>query len=80
MPKLRWRRGSAWVSLPKVAARTRSLTTPAVTAPVARPDAPLCACGCGRRILPVAEQYGSPYYSRGCCEKHLRIGNGRRGA
>jgi hypothetical protein len=62
--------GAQWFSLPK----PRMAPRPGTAAPVSLPDAPLCACGCGRRILPLAQQHESRYFSRACREKHLRIG------
>ena len=58
-----------WFSLPK----TREVPRPEMPRAVALPGAPMCACGCGRRILPLAQQHGSTYFSRVCREKHLRI-------
>jgi hypothetical protein len=77
MTKPRAYRGSPWFALPKVPSAPRSLS---VAAPVASPDAPVCACGCGRRILPLAQQHLNPYFSRVCREKHLRIDGRGRGA
>ncbi len=59
-----------WFFLPK----TPTAPRPGPTRAVRRPDAPMCACGCGRQILPFAQQYGNPYFSRACQEKHLGIG------
>ncbi len=59
-----------WFSLLK----TPPAPSPVTARPVPRSDAPMCACGCGRRILPFAQQYGDPYRRRACLEKHLRIG------
>jgi hypothetical protein len=67
--KARAQWGAHWFSVPKTQTSPRPGTAPAV----ARSGAPICACGCGRRILPLAEQHGSPYFSRACLEKHLRI-------
>jgi hypothetical protein len=61
--------GSQWFSLPK----TPTAPRPGTARAVPWPDAPICACGCGRRILPLAQQYGSLYFSRACREKHLGI-------
>ncbi len=62
--------GAEWISLPKTPTAPSTETARAVS----RPDAPTCACGCGRRILPLAQQHGSLYFSRACREKHLGIG------
>ncbi len=70
MTKTRAQWGANWFSIPKTRTAPRSGTAPAVP----RPNAPMCACGCGRRILPLAEQYGNLYFSRACREKHLGIG------
>lgn len=70
MAKRRAQWGADWSSLP----RTPTAPRPETVRAVPRPDARLCACGCGRRILPLAEQYESPYFSRECRERHLGIG------
>ena len=61
--------GAEWFSLP----RTPTAPSPVMVRAVPRADAPMCACGCGRRILPLAQQYGNLYFSRACREKHLGI-------
>jgi hypothetical protein len=63
------KRQAPWFTLPRTPKVPRPGTAPAV----ARSDAPMCACGCGQRILPLAEQHGNPYFSRACREKHLGI-------
>ena len=62
--------GAEWFSLPKTPPAPRPGTARAVP----RPDAPMCACGCGRRILPLAQQYGDLYFSRACLEKARYVG------
>jgi len=62
--------GAEWFSLPKGPPAPR----PATARVVPRPDAPICACGCGRRILPLAQLHGSLYFSRACRERHLGVG------
>ncbi len=69
MAKRRAQWGAEWIFLSKAPPTPRPETARAVP----RPDAPLCACGCGRRILPLAQQHGSLYFSRACREKHLGI-------
>ncbi len=62
--------GAEWFSHP----RPPTVPRPGTVRPVPLPDAPMCACGCRRRILPLAQQHGSLYFSRVCREKHLGIG------
>ncbi len=70
MKKKRAQWGAEWISLPKAPPAPR----PEMARVIPRPNAPLCACGCDRRILPLAEQHGSLYFSRACREKHLELG------
>ncbi len=58
-----------WFLVPKVPTTPR----PRVDTSEARAGAPRCACGCGKRILPIAEETGDPYLSRDCLERHLRL-------
>jgi hypothetical protein len=68
--KTRAQWGADWHSLPKTRMTPRPGTAPAIP----QSDAPVCACGCGRRILPLAQEQGNPYFSRACLEKHSGIG------
>lgn len=76
MTKRRSQWDPPWFSLPK----TRKVPSPATLRAVALPGAPMCACGCARRILPLAQLYGNTYFSRACREKHLGIEGGKRAA